>query len=243
MPPRSLKSILADQIEAKDTSLDKVIDKTGIPDHYLRAIMENQVDRLPALPYIRAYLLAIADFLELDRNLVLEAYRTEFSGKMSGSADRLPGNRFTLTRKNRKWIWIAGSALVGIFIMYSVLRSAFFGVPYLRLVNPPHDADMFEAVGPTLMLAGTTEANGKLTINGEMVPVRADGSFEFEFPLAPELNTIEFKVERFLGKTLTLVKKVYVQPLEPASETAPSSDEALTDGEEESELLLPTDFQ
>lgn len=215
MPPRSLKSILADQLEAKDTTVEKVIDKTGIPEHYLRAIMANQTDRLPALPYIRAYLLAVADYLELDRNVVLEAYRTEFSGKMSGSADRLPGNRFALDRRNRKWIWISALIIAGIFVAYSVLRSAFFGAPYFRLVNPPQDAEIFETIGPTILLAGTTESNGKLTINGELVPVRSDGSFEFEFPLSPELNTIEFKVERFLGKTLTVIKKVYVEPLEP----------------------------
>lgn len=217
MNPRSLKAILADQIEAKDITIDQLSDKTGVPDQYVRAIMNNQPERLPALPYIRSYLLTIADFLQIEREVILEAYRAEFSAKMSGPADRLPGNRFALERRGRRWMWFAGAGVVGALILYAVLGSAFFGAPYFRLVNPPQDAEMFEVGGSTILLAGTTEPNGKLTINGELVPVRVDGSFEFEFPLKPELNTIVFKVERFLGKTLTIEKKVYLRPIETES--------------------------
>lgn len=215
MNPRSLKAILADQLEVKNITIEQLSTKTGVPEQYVKAIFNNQPERLPALPYIRNYLLTIADFLEIDQNIVLEAYRSEFTTKMSGPADRLPGNRFTLVRSSRKWVWIGSIVVVGALILYAVLSSAFFGAPYFRLVNPPQDAEMFEVNGSTILLAGTTERNGKLTINGEMVPVRADGSFEFEFPLVAGIpNTIEFQVERFLGKTLTVIKKVYVRPAE-----------------------------
>lgn len=217
MNPRSLKSILADQIEAKDITLDQLSEKTGVPEQYIKAIMNNQPDRLPALPYIRSYLLTIADFLQIEREVMLEAYRNEFAAKMSGPADRLPGNRFALEHRGRKWIWFAIAGVVGALVLYAVLGSAFFGAPYFRLVNPPQDAEIFEVSGSTILLAGTTEPNGKLTINNELVPVRADGSFEFEYPLKPELNTIVFKVERFLGKTLTVEKKVYLRPVETES--------------------------
>lgn len=224
MTPRSLKAILADQIEAKNVTIEQLTEKTEVPEQYVKAIFNNQPERLPALPYIRNYLFAIADFLEIDREIVLEAYRVEFSSKMSGSADRLPGNRFALDRKGRKWVWLAAFGVIGGLIIYSVLRSAFFGAPYFRLVNPPQDAELFEVSGSTILLTGTTESNGKLTINGEMVPVRADGSFEFEFPLTAGIpNTIEFKVERFLGKTLTIIKKVYVRPTETVEGTPSAS--------------------
>ena len=214
MNPRSLKAILADQIEAKDITLDQLSEKTGVPEQYIKAIMGNQPERLPALPYIRSYLLTIADFLQIEREVMLEAYRTEFATKMSGPADRLPGNRFALERSGRKWVWFAFAGVIGALLLYAILGSAFFGAPYFRLVNPPQDAEMFEVGGSTILLAGTTEPNGKLTINNELVPVRADGSFEFEYPLKPELNTIIFQVERFLGKTLTVEKKVYLRPVE-----------------------------
>jgi len=223
MNPRSLKAILADHLEEKSISVEQLAAKTGVPEHYVKAIFDNQSERLPALPYIRGYLLAIADYLGIDHEVVLEAYRAELGAKMSGPADRLPGNRFALVKRQRKWMWFAAAGIVGVLVLYAVLRSAFFGAPYFRLVNPPQDAEMFEVTGSTILLAGTTEPNGKLSINGESVPVRSDGSFEFEFPLAPELNTIEFKVERFLGKTLTVVKKVYVRPLEPEPITSSSS--------------------
>ncbi len=203
-----------------------------MPEHYIKAIFNNQPERLPALPYIRNHLLVIADFLGIDKDVVLEAYRTEFATKMSGPADRLPGNRFTLAGRGRKWVWFAVIGIIGLLIAYAVVSSAFFGAPYFRLVNPPQDVEMFEVNDSIILLSGTTEPNGKLTINGEMVPVREDGSFEFEFPLAPELNTIEFKVERFLGKTLTVIKKVYVRPMEPIIDGASTTTS--------SSLLVPT---
>lgn len=221
MPPRSLKSIIADHIEAKDVTIDQLIAKTGVPEEYVRAIMNNHVERLPALPYIRTHLLALADFLDIQREVILEAYRSEFASKISGPADRLPGNRFAFERRGRRWVFVGLGALFAGFLIYAVLSSAFFGAPYFRLVNPPEDADIFEVNGSTILLAGTTEANGKLTINGEMVPVRADGSFEFEFSLSPELNTVVFMIERFLGKTLVVEKKIFSRVLE---ETSTSSD-------------------
>lgn len=221
MPPRSLKSIIADHIEAKDVTIDQLIAKTGVPEEYVRAIMNNHMERLPALPYIRTHLMALADFLDIQREVVLEAYRSEFASKISGPADRLPGNRFAFERRGRRWVLLGVGALFVSLLIYAVLSSAFFGAPYFRLVNPPEDADIFEVNGSTILLAGTTEANGKLTINGEMVPVRADGSFEFEFSLSPELNTVVFVVERFLGKTLVVEKKIFSRVLE---ETSTSSD-------------------
>ncbi|MDO8601520.1 MAG: helix-turn-helix domain-containing protein [bacterium] len=223
MNSRSLKAVLADQLEAKNITIEQLSAKTDVPEQYVKAIFNNQPELLPALPYIRNYLLTIADFLGVEREIVLEAYRAEFSAKMSGHADRLPGNRFALEKKGRKWIWLGALGLIIIIVLSTVLRSAFFGAPYFRLVNPPQDAEMFEVGGSTILLTGTTESNGKLSINGEPVTVRADGSFEFEFPLVSGLNMITFTVERFLGKTLTVVKKVYVRPIEPIDETATST--------------------
>ena len=178
MNPRSLKAILADHLEEKSISVEQLAAKTGVPEHYVKAIFDNQSERLPALPYIRGYLLAIADYLGIDHEVVLEAYRAELGAKMSGPADRLPGNRFALVKRQRKWMWFAAAGIVGVLVLYAVLRSAFFGAPYFRLVNPPQDAEMFEVTGSTILLAGTTEPNGKLSINGESVPVRSDGAFQ-----------------------------------------------------------------
>jgi hypothetical protein len=227
MNPRSLKAIIADQLEVKNITLEQLSTKTDVPEQYMKAIFNNQPERLPALPYIRNYLLTIADFLEIDQSIVLEAYRSEFTSKMSGSADRLPGNRFTLVRRGRKWIWIGSGIVVAALVLYAVLSSAFFGAPYFRLVNPPQDAEAFEVTGSTILLAGTTERNGKLTINDEMVPVQADGSFEFEFPLAAGFpNTVVFKVERFLGKTLVVTKQIYVRPVEVDAEASSTTSTA-----------------
>ncbi len=212
--PRPLKEMLADQIEAKDITLEQLSLKSGMPDHHLKAIFNNQVERLPALPYIRTHLLAVADYLNIDREVILEAYRREFSGKISGPADRLPGNRFAFEKKGRKWVWLGLIGIVGLLALFTILRSTFFGAPSFRLVNPPQDAQIYEVTSSVIMLAGTTESNGTLFINGEAVPVREDGAFEFEYQLQPGINTIEFTVERFLGKTITVLKQVvYVEPM------------------------------
>lgn len=209
MEKRRLRESILDQIESKDLTVKDVIEKTGIPEQYFDAIINDKRARLPAFPYIRVHLVRVAELLGLSPGDVIADYKAEFTGLISGSADTLPGNRFALPSDRRKYLIVAG--VIGLLLLGFIFKSSgFFGKPQLQLTMPPIDSsDPFIVETSTIMLSGKLDTGDKLYINNQLSPVLVDGSFLISYPLQPELNPIEFRISRFLGKELRVVKNVY----------------------------------
>lgn len=217
---RKLRDIILDQCEAKEIRIEELIKKTGIPEQHFDAIVSDVRTRLPAFPYIRQHLIKIAALLGLPQELLLNKYRAEFAEKASGSADRLPGNRFALAGGGRRYLFGLGAVVV-LFILYVIARSGLFGAPNLAISNPPADADPFIVTGSsTLMIAGSIDPGDKLLINGQPVATDATGAFVREYQLVPEINIIEFSATRFLGRTVTVTRQVYLEETPFATKTA-----------------------
>lgn len=217
MEKRRLRESILDQIEAKDLTAKDVVEKTGIPEQYFDAILNDKQSKLPAFPYIRAHLVKVAQLLGLNAEEVIKDYKTEFTGSVSGSADTLPGNRFALPSARRKYL--IGGAVIGLLLLGFIFKSSgFFGQPKLTLLMPPIDSrDPFVVGTSTIILAGKIDPSDKLFINNQATPVSVEGVFSENYDLRPELNPIEFKVSRFLGRDLTIVKNVFYR--ETASTT------------------------
>ena len=214
---RRLRDIILDQCEAKEIRMEELVKKSGIPEQYLDAIINDVRTRLPALPYIRVHLTRIAIFLGLPPERLLSQYRKEFSDKQSGGFDALPGNRFALPSGTRRYAIIGGVVLL-ILVVVMISRSGFFGIPHLTISMPPAGSDPFITNSSTILLSGKVDAGDKLLINGQDVATGNDGVFSSPYPLTPELNVIEFTTKRFLGRELSITRQVYYD--EPTSTPA-----------------------
>jgi cytoskeleton protein RodZ len=71
----TLGKYLKMQRESKKISLREVAKNTRVRENILRAIEEDQLDRLPPATYVKGFLLAYAKYLKLDPNEVLLRYR------------------------------------------------------------------------------------------------------------------------------------------------------------------------
>ena len=222
MEKRRLRESILDQIEAKDLKAQDVVDRTGIPEQYFDAILNDKRAKLPAFPYIRVHLVKVAELLGLNPAEVIADYKAEFTSLVSGSADTLPGNRFALPSPRRKYL--IASAVIGLIILGFLFKSSgFFGQPQLVLMMPPIDSrDPFIVETSTIMLSGRVDASDKLYINNQITPVLADGSFSQNYELQPELNPIEFRVSRFLGRDLKVLKNVYYREATSTVEEPPA---------------------
>jgi len=205
---RRLRDILADQCEAKEIRFEELAKKSGTPEQYLDAIMSNMRTRLPAFPYIRMHLVRIAELLDMPPELLLDAYRQEFSEKLSGAADTLPGNRFALPSRTRRY-QIGGVIVVVFLFMYLIGRSGFLGRASIILDLPSIDSDPIITSSSTILLTGTVDLGDTLHINGQAVAVDSNGLFSREYSLSPEINIIEFSVKRFLGGSAEITRQVY----------------------------------
>ncbi len=211
---KSLSELLKEAIELRGLDEKKLSELTDIPIHYLIALTNNDFTKLPAIPYVRGYLLKIAETLRIDANLLLKAYKQEVSFrqlKISGPEDKLPSNRFTLKISHRKKNSIIIGIILILLVSYFVWRiDDFLGTPKIQIITPSIDNLIVKT--PSIKLSGEVNPRDKLTINGEEILVEKNGQFSKDFSLQPGINTIEFKAKRFLGKEVKVIRQVIYQP-------------------------------
>lgn len=208
---KSLKEIILDHANAKGFSLDKIFQLTNVPRHYLEALIKGDYSKLPAVPYVSGYLQKIAAALDLDSKELWKLYREEVDPKSSGPADKLPENRFAIKIKKRNWTWgVAVTVLIAFYLLLNADRLV--GKPLIRIQNPPAEVTLVSS--PLYTVSGLIESQDKLFINDEEVYADPTGQFQKSYTLQSGLNTLEFIVQRFLGKETRVVKQIIYQPNE-----------------------------
>lgn len=209
MQNQTLRDILMDALEVRGLTVERLAELTNIPERYLVALRDNDAKKLPAAPYIRGYLMKIGNVLEIDGRNLWEIYKRQNPLRTSGIGDRLPANRFVIKRLNPRY-FILGFVAIAV-IIYLVWRGGdFFGTPRINISSPA--INNFVVKDSRIKLSGEINSKDKLTINGEEIIVAGNGYFEKDFSLEPGVNTVEFKVKRFLGKEITVTRQIIYQP-------------------------------
>ncbi len=203
---RELSEILPQLLEARNITLEKLTLSTGVPKRFLTALSQGDLKNLPARPYVHGYLLRIASALDINPEILLEAYRDSARLPSSGTDDLLPKNRFAL----KPVVWRNALILV---ITVSILGYLAFelnhvlGIPALTITSP--DTDIVKA--GTIRVEGTVTVGDELKLNGEVVYTDERGRFSKEVALDPGLNTMEFSVKRFLGRETKVTKQFFYE--------------------------------
>ncbi len=210
---KTLGEIIVEALKLRNLNTGKLSELTDIPVNYLIALSDDDLTELPSAPYVRGYLVKIADVLKIDANALLRAYKQEISLqslKTSGSSDKLPSNRYALNILTKKIVIVSGITFVLIIFYLIWQTSGFFGTPKIEIINPLVDGIIID--NSTIRLSGEISAGDKLVINGEEVLSEENGRFEKDFSLQPGINTFEFKVKRFLGKETKIIRQIIYQP-------------------------------
>ncbi|MFH1193247.1 MAG: helix-turn-helix domain-containing protein [Candidatus Jorgensenbacteria bacterium] len=214
-PEHTLANLIADGLRMKGISIERLSQLTGISDRFLELLVGEQHHKLPAAPYVRGYLIKIAEVLGLDGGELWREYLAESTTfRRAGAGDTLPSNRFTVTRFNWKIIlW----ALLGVLVLgYILLRIPALVDTYEFSVNI---ADNLVVRESTFTINGTVNENDQLTLNGEVLYPDSNGAFEKSVILKDGWNTFEFKVKRFMGSEKKFTKQIFYQTTstEPAT--------------------------
>ncbi len=212
---KTLSEVMSETMGLRGFNAESLAEMSDIPVRYINAFLQGDFSKLPATPYIKGYLAKIAEVLNLNQELLLEIYRRENSTqimKSSGAHDRLPFNRFAAKSINKTLATaiIIAIVLAGFFIFRF---NDFFGTPGLEITSPSLNNLIIEA--SSIKLAGRiSNPRDKLTINGEEILIGGNGFFEHDFSLQSGVNTVEFKVSRFLGEEFKLTRQIIYQPLQ-----------------------------
>jgi len=209
---KSLKDILREQMQAKGLTPQKLRQQTGIAERYISALVEGNAKNLPAAPYVRGYLIKLASMLDLDDKELWELYLREGTVKSSGPEDRMPENRFALRRINKRAV--ISAVVAGLVVVYLAMNAnRFLGRPELTITSP--GAETFVSTANVVTIAGAINPRDVLAINGEEIPVDANGQFSKEYSLEPGLNNIVISAENPIAhRTSEVVRRIIYQPTE-----------------------------
>lgn len=220
---KDITELLQTLMEAGRISEDKLSEMTDVPKRFIASLTRGEFDQLPAKPYVRGYLFKIAEVLKTNPHRMWEAYRKSAEVAASGPGDRLPTNRFATTRV--KPSWLAGGFLLILLIVFLGFRlDDILGNPPLTVSVPETTNEEF------ITVRGSVTPGDRLTLNKEVIFPKESGEFEKEVQLEPGLNTLTFRVERYLGREATYIYQVFYEPREstelpgpqPATPTEPA---------------------
>lgn len=203
---RKLSSILAEAMQAKNISFEKLAALSNVSERFLEPLLQDDYAHLPASPYLRGYILKISQVLGLEGEKIWETYFKESPVvRKSGGTDELPKNRFEKAKIDRRYI--AGAILGLVFIVYVGWKiQSYFSVPNLELQD--FTENMVTEKSP-YELSGVIDPKNQLFINGEQIYPDETGKFEKTVELQPGFNALSFKIKKFLGSEYIIEKQIY----------------------------------
>lgn len=213
-----LSSIIVEAMEKQGVSIGQLSTETDIPENFIKLLIENKIDELPARPYTHGYVVKICKRLNLNGEKLWEEFLADSEHlHASGENDKLPENRFSISNVNKRAI------LVGVLVVGLI---GYFAFRALSSTNLSSELTLSNLQGDTTVVntseftvKGKIDSRYQLTLNQTPVYPTNSGEFETTVNLEPGLNTLEFDITSFLGKEDSITKRViYKQSTTTASE-------------------------
>lgn len=207
---QSFFEVFRSRMAAKHIGVHHLEKGTGIPRDFLEALASGEFDRLPAAPYVRGYLRQIAPIIDFDPDELWHLYQKQAAPKSAGLSDRLPANRFAIPKRKPKQLLFLFVIAVLVIVYLVVNGSRLIGQPFLELTGL--ETETTTSIVPSIILSGAIDPDDTLTINNEIVEIDSNGNFERNYPLEPGFNSVTFRVKRFLGRELEIVRHIFYEP-------------------------------
>lgn len=211
-------AFLAATVRDRKLTPKRLAEMTGIPERALDQFLAGDTSNLPSAPFIHGYVVKLGAALDFDGEAWWKQLKHTQPMLSSGTADRMPRNRFS---KNRIPSWVLwGVPLALILITFFGFRFAsILGLPDVAIVIP--DRDGFVATSSPTHLAGTATPGSRVVINGEAIPLSTDGTWEKEVTLQPGAqNDFTVEVTKFLGRSRSASRRIFFEPPATTSTTS-----------------------
>ncbi len=210
---RTVGSILRETREAKFYTLDEIEKATKIRKELLAALEADDYSKLPPTTFVQGFIKNYSRFLGLDSQKLLAIYRREFSERrhqpyvMNAFSKPPSVSRLKLT-PGRLLGGVVALVILAFFAYLWIQYRGFASAPELKISSP---ADQLTIDNPTLQIAGETEQEAKVTVNGQEIPVNVDGQFKEEITLSSPVNKIEISAVSKFGQKSQVERTVYLK--------------------------------
>jgi len=191
----------------KRISLNKVSQSTKIQIKYLEYLEQGNYDKLPADVYTKGFLRSYADFLGVDKNILLKLYNKERDIRKNLKKNKkqvlkktkpLNISYFVFTPKKILIFVTTILIFVGLFFLYKEIGS-FASTPRLVVLSPNNNSQVSSNF---VSVEGITDKDASVFINNQPILVGDDGKFEENLTLQSGVNFINIKATNKFKKEI-----------------------------------------
>lgn len=190
-------------------TLYTVAKKIKVKEEYLHHLENGQYNKLPSPLYIKNYLKKYSEFLQLHWPTIEQMYQREMiiyqekkvksgTGKFNQPALLLPKILIVL-------VIILALTVFASYVIYEI--GNFIQPPDLQIYNLP---DQITVQEQTIDIAGKTEADTQVYINGQIIITDVNGNFQENITLRSGLNTIKIVAKKKHSKERVIYKQILV---------------------------------
>lgn len=210
---RTVGQILKETREAKFYTLDEIEKATKIRKELLIALENDDYSKLPPATFVQGFIKNYARFLNIDAQKLLAVFRREFSEKkhrpyvMDAFINPLERSKIKITPGRVLGLVI----FLGVVIFFGYLWTQYrnlVGAPSLSLASP---IDQSTTDNPQISVEGKTDADVKVAINGQDIPVTVGGDFKEEITLSSQVNKIAVVATSRFGQKSEVDRTVYLK--------------------------------
>lgn len=197
--------------QSKNLKIDQVARRLKIKTSYLDALEKGDYHLLPQGVYRLNFLKEYAYFLGLDAPQLVKQFgreiktRTQTKGQLFDR--QVVSRRYLLALPHLIRNAIIGVLIIGCLVYVGVLLQRIFNPPFLEVSYPPDNLLLTET---RLVVAGQSDPETEIKINGEPILADNQGYFEREIYLQDGLNTITISSEKKYSRPATIVRQVIV---------------------------------
>ncbi|OGD85592.1 hypothetical protein A2164_02430 [Candidatus Curtissbacteria bacterium RBG_13_35_7] len=186
---RNFGETFSSKRKSSGISIKKASKKLLIKEEHLKALENEDWQKLPETTFVKGYITSYAQFLNLDPGKMQALFRREYDEKKYSKKQesiKIQKSFFITPKRIRNLIIIC--AILS-FVSYIALQySSVLQAPDLQIINPPDDITVsIQAV----QISGKTEKETTVSIDGQFIPINEEGSFTYQYTLKEGKNVIE----------------------------------------------------
>lgn len=189
--------ILRETRLAQNLSTKIVAKNLLLKEEVVTAIEEEDWVKLPEPAYIQGYIKNYAKLLALDSTRLLALFRGQYDARKFSKTSQLYHHKRRLMFTPNLLIPAALTIASVIFIGYLLFQyTAILTAPRLEVFTPQDDITTTAAI---IEIAGTTEKNAIVSIDGQLISVDESGNFSYQTTLVEGQNIIEIVASKKLS--------------------------------------------
>lgn len=206
----------------KGLTLARVEHDTKIRLTILEHLEEGRYSKLPSDTFVKGLVKNYGEYLGLSPQWLLALFRREFApakNKGGKQAVLFPLGKTTFMLSSRQKISLSAVLFTTVFVLYLAFQYfSFLKAPSL-MIDTPRDQERLTVT--TVEVVGKTDADAKLSLNGQEVQLKNDGVFSQVVHLQEGTNTITLTAIGKSGKQTVVTRTILVESLPPVSKITP----------------------